>query len=126
MKHCLRLLVAVFALGLLAVPSALSAGDPDETAASSGTALTDNLPSPKGEKQSALRQSGLEMKINGTVAANTKVAQVAKGQYVELAREGEDAIWSVLAEFGTQPATHNHGALGVINHAGTAGPLHNQ
>src|SRR4051812_28741789 len=124
MKHCLRLLVAVSALALLAVPAAVSAGD--ETAPPAATAASDNLPSPKGEKQIALRQAGLEMKVNGTLAANTKVGQVAKGQYVELAREGEDAIWTVLAEFGTQQATHTHGTLGVISHAGTAGPLHNQ
>ena len=32
--------------------------------------------------------------------------EVAKGQYVELAREGEDPVWTVLGEFGDFP--HNN------------------
>ena len=38
-------------------------------------------------------------------------------EYVELEREGEDSIWTVIGEFGTQihPVT-----------GGTPGPLHNQ
>jgi immune inhibitor A len=126
MKHLLRLLGVVAALALLAVPAALSAGGSDESGASASSPGSDYLPGSKAAKQVALRQAGLELKLNGTIAPNAKIANVAKGQYVELAREGEDAIWTVLAEFGTQAATHNHGALGTINHAGAAGPLHNQ
>ena len=55
-----------------------------------------------------------------------KVVEVAKGQFVELALEGTDQILTLLGEFGDQVATHNHGALGTINHGGTPGPLHNQ
>ena len=47
-----------------------------------------------------LMAKGLDAKLHGK--APDKVHQVAKGQYVELAREGEDKIWSVLGEFGTQ------------------------
>ena len=53
------------------------------------------------------------------------MAKLAKGQYVELAREGEDSIWTLLGEFGTD-GDHSHGTLGIINHGGTPGPLHNQ
>ena len=42
------------------------------------------------------------------------------------ARTGEDTIWSVLMEFGTAQATHNHGGAAPINHGGAPGPLHNQ
>lgn len=60
------------------------------------------------------------MKIEGKIPKDTKVARVAKGQYVELAREGEDSIWTVLGEFGDGVATHHGG------HPGPAGPLHNE
>ena len=29
-----------------------------------------------------------------------KTHEVARGQYVELAREGEDPVWTVFGEFG--------------------------
>ena len=45
---------------------------------------------------------------------------------MELAFEGEDQILTLLGEFGEDPATHDHGALGVINHGGDPGPLHNE
>jgi len=51
---------------------------------------------------------------------------VAKGQFVELAFEGEDQILTFLGEFGPTPATHTHGTLGDVSHGGTAGPVHNQ
>ena len=78
---------------------------------------SDNLEHPLGKKQDALRQRGLEAKLAGKVAPDAKVAKIAKGQYVELAREGEDSIWTVLGEFGTQ-----------VNptFGGSPGPLHNQ
>ena len=53
-----------------------------------------------GEKQEALRQVALEKLAKGEIPAGTKVGKVAKGQYVELAREGEDSILTVLGEFG--------------------------
>ncbi len=92
--------------------------------AASGTGLppedsvgtnSDNGHSPLGDQQAMLVAKGLDAKLHGK--APEKVHQVAKGQYVELAREGEDKIWSVLAEFGNQinPVT-----------GGTPGPLHNQ
>jgi immune inhibitor A len=78
---------------------------------------TDYLTTPLSEKQAALRAVGLQKLASGELPKGTKVAQVAKGQYVELAREDEDSIWTVLGEFGTQ-----------INptHGGAAGPLHNE
>lgn len=89
---------------------------------------SDNLPDARAEKQSALRQTGLEKLLTGDAKAvgKNKVVKVARGQYVELAREGEDSILTILAEFGNDPATHTHGSLGSVNHGGTAGPVHNQ
>ena len=57
----------------------------------------DNLPDPLTTKQLELKQAALEAKLNGK--AYGKIGEVAKGQYVELAREGEGAIWTVLGEF---------------------------
>ena len=80
---------------------------------------TDNLKHPLGAKQFDLRQQGLQKLLKGEAQTkgSNKVVEVAKGQYVELARQGEDKIWTVLGEFGTQinPVT-----------GGTPGPLHNQ
>lgn len=79
----------------------------------------DNLEHPLGKKQSELRKQGLQKLLKGQVQAKgpNKVVQVAKGQFVELARQGEDKIFTVVAEFGSQ-----------INptYGGTAGPQRNQ
>ena len=106
--------------------SATAAGP--KAGAANAAPKSDNLPDARAEKQSALRQTGLEKVLTGNAKAvgKNKVVKVAKGQYVELAREGEDSILTILAEFGNAPATHPHGTLGSVNHGGTAGPLHNQ
>ncbi|WP_404391865.1 immune inhibitor A domain-containing protein [Humibacillus xanthopallidus] len=77
----------------------------------------DSLEHPLGKKQGSLRAKGLEMKLSGKLAPDTKVAKIAKGQYVELARQGEDTIWTVLGQFGN-----------AINptYGGTTGPVRNQ
>lgn len=75
----------------------------------------DNPSHPLGDAQRALRMRGLQAKLNGK--AKGKTHEVAKGQFVELSREGEDSIWTVVADFGTQV----NPALG-----GTTGPQKNQ
>lgn len=57
----------------------------------------DNRPDPLTTKQLELKEQALKGKLNGK--AKGKVQQVAKGQYVELEREGEGAIWTVLGEY---------------------------
>ncbi len=64
----------------------------------------DNLPDPFTTQQLELKKQALEAKLNGK--AYGKVGEVARGQYVELAREGEGAIWTVLGEFADFP--HNN------------------
>jgi immune inhibitor A len=49
------------------------------------------------DKQVEMKQAGFEAKLNGK--ANDKVKEVARGQFVELAREGQDPVWTVLGEF---------------------------
>jgi immune inhibitor A len=81
-----------------------------------------DLPNPLAEKQAALKASAQADVISGEKKpkGKNKVVKVAKGQYVELAFEGEDQILTLLAEFGSGVATHHGG------HPGPAGPLHNQ
>jgi immune inhibitor A len=78
-------------------------------------ANTDTPSFPQGDEQAAEQAIGFEAKINGKTSGNTH--QVAKGQYVELSRQGEDKIWTVLGQFGNTI----HPAYG-----GTAGPVRNQ
>jgi immune inhibitor A len=105
--------LVVLLLMLALIPMSAAAQGPDRDGpAGHGK---DNLKHPLGAKQSNLRQKAFKDKLNGK--AQGKVYEVAKGQYVELAREGEDKIWSVLGEFGSQI----HPSYG-----GTPGPLHNQ
>lgn len=47
--------------------------------------------------QRDMRQKGLEARLNGKAQGKTHL--VARGQYVELEREGEDPIWTVLGAF---------------------------
>ena len=75
----------------------------------------DDRAHPKGDAQRALKQRALEARLAGKSSGKTH--RVANGQYVELEREGEDSIWTVVGEFGTLA----HPQLG-----GLPGPLHNQ
>ncbi|HWQ29379.1 MAG TPA: hypothetical protein VN549_00200 [Negativicutes bacterium] len=52
----------------------------------------DNKPDPLTTAQLEMRKEALEAKLAGKAA--DKIHEVAKGQFVELAREGEDAIWT--------------------------------
>jgi immune inhibitor A len=106
----------------------VSAANPHGNADSKGN-KTDNLPGRLAKKQDALKQKAREMVFKGkaTPTGKDQVVKVAKGQYVQLAFEGEDQILTFLGQFGQNQATHNHGGtIGVVNHGGTAGPSHNQ
>lgn len=107
------LIVAMLVIAIVPAASAASkaaSGDDEMIGAN-----TDNPSHPLGDEQAAERQIAFEAKINGKTSGKTH--QVAKGQYVELSREGEDKIWTILGEFGTQI----HPAYG-----GTVGPVRNQ
>jgi immune inhibitor A len=110
-------LVAALVAATALASGATAMPDPGKAAAGPQAGKHDDLPSPLVDKQRALRAVALQRQLKGQIPKGAKVAKVAKGQYVELAREGEDSIWTVLAEFGTQ-----------VNptHGGSAGPLRNQ
>ena len=100
--HCLAM------AAMFAASAAFAQGAPGRDGAQS---KSDNLEHPLGKKQAELRKRGLQKLLKGHVQGkgSNKVVQVAKGQFVELARQGEDRIFTVVAEFG-----------------GAAGPLRNQ
>jgi immune inhibitor A len=64
----------------------------------------DDRMDPATKMQRALHQKAAQARVHGKAYGHTH--QVAKGQYVELEREGEDPIWTVLGEFGD--FTHNY------------------
>ncbi|HEY6074816.1 MAG TPA: immune inhibitor A domain-containing protein, partial [Anaerolineales bacterium] len=78
-------------------------------------AHTDNPYHPLGAQQSIDRQIGFSAEMNGKTEGRTH--QIRRHHYVELDRLGEDSIWTIIGQFGTQI----HPAYG-----GTAGPLRNQ
>ena len=63
----------------------------------------DDRQDPLTKTQRDLRKKALQASLNGK--AYGKTHEVARGQYVELAREGEDPVWTVLGDFGN--FTHN-------------------
>jgi len=96
----LALLLSVGALVTAAIAPTAGAASPRSDGANGGPAAAphiDNLPDPLSTKQAELKKAAIEAKLNGK--APGKVKEVARGQYVELAREGEGAIWTVLGEF---------------------------
>jgi immune inhibitor A len=93
----------------------------------------DNIASSLSKKQGALKERAREMVLKGqakAVGAN-QVVKVAKGQFVELAFEGEDQILTLLGEFGegddpTHGGIRNHAGLHDPDNNATDGPLHNE
>lgn len=93
----LMLLMALLILGTMPVAYAVE----DKDGASNNEAVTafkiDNREDPLTMKQLELKEKAVEARLNGKTAG--KVVEVAKGQFVELERQGEGAIWTVLGEF---------------------------
>src|SRR5512139_770687 len=57
----------------------------------------DNRPDPFTTRQLELKEQALQAKLNGK--AHGKSGEVARGQYVQLEREGQGMVWTVLGEF---------------------------
>jgi immune inhibitor A len=121
-RHLLISSALVVASVTVATTVAAQSGDPVDVG-EAGEILdigadTDNPSHPLGEEQAALKQIAVEQKLAGKT--NGPVAEVAKGQFVELEREGEDSILTVIGEFG--PLDHP----APILYSGVPGPVHNQ
>ena len=116
-KQFLALLTGALVVVLTVGVGASTAGSAAPTAKEPAARGTDSLPNPLADKQEALRLKAFEMQAKGQIPQGAKVGKIAKGQYVQLTREGEDSIFTVLGQFGNQ-----------INptYGGTAGPQRNQ
>ena len=90
---------------------------------------SDDVSHPLGDMQRELREKALEAKLNGK--ANGKTHEVARGQFVELARETTDKVFIIIAEFGNTRHSSfcDFGSSCVFPADGSAltydGPLHN-
>jgi immune inhibitor A len=100
MRHLWRLTGAsalallVFAMPAAAVPDQGKSKDDN----ANGKSTQHDFRSPMAKKQDALLQRALQAKLAGK--AKGKVHEVAKGQFVQLEREGTDRVFVVIAEFG--------------------------
>ena len=109
------------AFSLVASPAAAkSNGKADKNKA-------DNLPGKLAQKQAELKEKARDMVFRGEAKAvgPNQVVKVGNGQFVELAFEGEDQIFTLLGEFGdlqAGPVEHP----GHPAHGGGPGPLHNE
>jgi len=95
-----RILLSIFVLTALLVASILPvvASSPDGSDPAEAVLLKqDNKPDPISASYLALKEKALEAKLEGK--AWGKVHEVARGQYVELEREGEGVLWTLLGEF---------------------------
>ncbi|MFB8202840.1 immune inhibitor A domain-containing protein [Kitasatospora purpeofusca] len=117
---------------MLLPPSASAAEDPgatlDPAEAQVARAVEHNLPGPLTGKADAARKTATEQLVNGTADVEQRgtstAVRLGDGQYVELARQRTDRIFTVLVEFGDQvDTTTMHD--GKPKYGGTPGPLHN-
>ncbi len=76
----------------------------------------DDAHHPLGDAQREAKDAAVEAEVHGKTHGHTH--KVQHGKYVELDRLGEDKIWTIIGEFGTQI----HPTYGGTD----AGPLHNQ
>ena len=81
----------VFAAPPVDDPQTIVDGGPD------GAGRNDDRVDPFTAEQRELKKQALEARLAGKAAGRTH--QVARGQYVELEREGEGMLWTVLGEF---------------------------
>jgi len=87
----------------LVVPAALAAprtGYQDEPSLAGIRGLGDHRMDPLTKGQLALRTEGLEAQLaQGNQNHMVEIYEGPKGQFVELARQGEDPVWTVLGDF---------------------------
>lgn len=94
---CLLALAVIITVSMTPVTFAVPGAAGDTNDGSGFVQKKDNLPDPLTTRQLDLKKQALETKLNGKAIGKTY--EVAKGQYVELERQGEGAIWTVLGEF---------------------------
>ena len=105
-----KLIVILSSLALLlSLTGTAFAADPTAKSGKDNTHKGDNFPGVQATKQAALKEKARDMVLKGqaTPTGKDQKVKVAKGQYVQLAFEGEDQIFTLLGQFGeAQANTH--------------------
>jgi len=130
-RRNLRVLTGVAATALaistMQIHAQAATAPSDRDPAAAQAKKVDDLKSPLGEKQRALRETATQQLIKGTAKVETKggqrVINVGKdkhgdNKYVQYAVNRQESVFTILSDFGTavkSPVT-----------AGTPGPLNNQ
>lgn len=96
-KVAMILLIAIMIIGMIPVVSASPEINGTEQEGTNYSSKKDNKEDPLTEKQLELKEKAIEAILNGK--GGGRVVEVAKGQFVELEREGQGMIWTVLGEF---------------------------
>ena len=93
--------VAVVAILITLVPGPALASGPIDESQPRRAVQDDDRPDPLSVQQREMRQQARDGMLSGAAKGKAygKTHEVARGQYVELAREGEDPVWTVLGEF---------------------------
>lgn len=135
MRRKLLVIIAALATALAGViPVGAAAGQGDLPTLPAGVQLgtnSDNNPSPMADKMAQLRGIALEAQAHGKLTANADgVAALANQQgsteFVQLEREDEDQIWTLLAEFGEEDSPYTDDPTFGDLTSGIPGPLHNE
>ncbi|MFF3599771.1 immune inhibitor A domain-containing protein [Kitasatospora indigofera] len=102
--------------------------DPADAQAAHG--VEHDLPGPLTDKTRARRQAATEQMVAGTATVERhgggEAVRLGQNEYVELARERTDRIFTVLVEFGDQVDTTTRTPDGAVKYGGAPGPAHNR
>ncbi|HYO20128.1 MAG TPA: protease, partial [Dermatophilaceae bacterium] len=103
--------VSALAISTLQIPAQAAQAPVDRDPAAAQAKKQDDLKSPLGEKQRALREKATQQLIKGTAKIETKggkrVINVGrdgksgKPKYVQYDVEREESIFTILSDFGT-------------------------
>ena len=119
--------VTALAVSIAQIPAQAANAPTDRDPAAAQAKKSDDLKSPLGEKQRALREKAVQQVIKGTAKIETKGGQqvinvgtdrAGTVQYVQYAVNREESIFTILSDFGS--------AVKSAATGGTAGPLNNQ
>ncbi len=93
------LLALVLVMILSTVSISYAAPDPADGSSPVRQQKNDNLPDPLSSKQLGLIGEARQAILNGEIEGGASVLSTGNGRYIQLDREGDRAIWTVLGEF---------------------------
>ncbi len=90
-------ILLVFWIGSLPIAAAPPVGNTIQFETQGSGGSRDDRPDPLSNAQREFRKKALRSMLDGK--AYGRIHQVARGQFVELERQNEDPVWTVLGEF---------------------------